>query len=185
MLRPIRASIVILLLMAVLTGIAYPLAMTGLAGLLFPGAAAGSLVKRDGRIVGAAPIGQAFGEDRYFHGRPSATGDKPYDAANSSGSNLGPTSRALMDRVKGDVAALGHGVPVDLVTSSGSGLDPHVSPASAAWQVARVARARGLPEETVRRLVAEQTEGRELGLLGEPRVNVLRLNLALDASTGR
>ncbi len=192
MLRSIRASIVILLLMAVLTGLAYPLAMTGLAGALFPAQAAGSLAVRDGKVVGSSLIGQNFTAERYFQGRPSATSGadpsdatktiaEPYNAANSSGSNLGPTSKALMDRVRADVEKLGKGVPVDLVTTSGSGLDPHISPEAAAWQVARVAKARGLSEAEVQRLVAHYTEGRVLGVLGERRVNVLSLNLALDA----
>lgn len=192
MLRSIRASIVILLLMAALTGLAYPLAMTGLAGALFPAQAAGSLAVRDGKVVGSSLIGQNFTAERYFQGRPSATSGadpsdatktiaEPYNAANSSGSNLGPTSKALMDRVREDVEKLGKGVPVDLVTTSGSGLDPHISPEAAAWQVARVAKARGLSEAEVQRLVAQYTEGRVLGVLGERRVNVLALNLALDA----
>jgi len=195
MLKPIRASIVILLLMTVLLGLAYPLAMVGAAGLIFPGQAAGSLIVRDGKVVGAHLIGQAFAEDRYFQDRPSATSDTdpndssktvsaPYNAANSSGSNLGPTSKALIDRVKEDVEKLGASkdkpVPVDLVTTSASGLDPHISPAAAAWQVPRVAKARGMSEADLQRLVAQYAEGRELGVLGEPRVNVLRLNLALD-----
>jgi potassium-transporting ATPase KdpC subunit len=192
MLRSIRASIVILLLMAALTGLAYPLAMTGLAGALFPAQAAGSLAVRDGKVVGSSLIGQNFTAERYFQGRPSATSGadpsdatktiaEPYNAANSSGSNLGPTSKALMDRVREDVEKLGKGVPVDLVTTSGSGLDPHISPEAAAWQVARVAKARGLSEAEVQHLVAQYTEGRVLGVLGERRVNVLALNLALDA----
>lgn len=192
MLRSIRASIVILLLMAALTGLAYPLAMTGLAGALFPAQAAGSLAVRDGKVVGSSLIGQNFTAERYFQGRPSATSGadpsdatktiaEPYNAANSSGSNLGPTSKALMDRVREDVEKLGKGVPVDLVTTSGSGLDPHISPEAAAWQAARVAKARGLSEAEVQRLVAQYTEGRVLGVLGERRVNVLALNLALDA----
>lgn len=200
MLRHIRASIVILLLMTVLTGLAYPLAMTGLARVVFPVQAAGSLIERNGKVVGAALIGQNFTSDRYFHGRPSATTDTdpndatksvaaPYNAANSAGSNLGPTSKALVDRVREDVEKLGGAadkpVPGDLVTTSGSGLDPHISPAAAAWQVARVAKARNLPEADVVRLVAEHTEGRELGVLGESRVNVLKLNLALDALAAR
>ena len=185
MLKPIRASIVILLLMTVLTGLAYPLAMVGAARAIFPDQAAGSLVVRDGKVVGANLIGQSFTDDRYFHGRPSATGDKPYDASNSSGSNLGPTSKALIERVRGDTEKLGKGVPVDLVTTSASGLDPHISPAAAAWQVPRVAKARGLQEADLQRLVAQYTIGRELGVLGEPRVNVLRLNLALDALAKR
>ena len=185
MLKPIRASIVILLLMTLLTGLAYPLAMVGAAGTIFPDTAAGShgRARRQGR--GREPIGQGFAEDRYFHGRPSATGDKPYDAANSGGSNLGPTSKALIERVRGDAEKLGKGVPVDLVTTSASGLDPHISPAAAAWQVPRVAKARGLQEADLQRLVGQYTIGRELGVLGEPRVNVLRLNLALDALAKR
>ncbi|CAN5921334.1 K(+)-transporting ATPase subunit C [soil metagenome] len=200
MLRPIRASIVILLLMTVLTGLAYPLAMTAIAGVAFPGQAGGSLIVRDGKVIGSSLIGQNFAEDRYFQGRPSATSDTdpkdptktisaPYNAASSSGSNLGPTSKALIDRVKEDVDKAGGSkdrpVPVDLVTSSASGLDPHISPAAAAWQVARVAKARGLPEAEVQALVAQHTEGRVLGLLGERRINVLALNLALDASAKR
>ena len=200
MIRHIRASIVILLSMTVLLGLVYPLAMTGLSRTLFPAQAAGSLIERDGKVVGSALIGQKFADDRYFQGRPSATTDTdpkdaaktvpaPYNAANSAGSNLGPTSKALVDRVKEDVEKLGGGpnkpVPGDLVTTSGSGLDPHISPAAAAWQAARVAKARGLPEADVQRLVAQATEGRELGVLGEPRVNVLKLNLALDAMPKR
>ena len=196
MLRHIRASIVILLLMTVLTGLAYPFAMTGLSRVLFPAQAAGSLIERDGKVVGSALIGQNFADDRYFQGRPSATTDAdpndatktvpaPYNAANSAGSNLGPTSKALVDRVKGDVEKLGGSaskpVPADMVTTSGSGLDPHISPATAAWQVARVAKARNLPEAEVQKLVVQHTVSRELGVLGEPRVNVLKLNLALDA----
>ncbi|MEI7875719.1 MAG: potassium-transporting ATPase subunit KdpC [Alphaproteobacteria bacterium] len=198
MLRHFRASIVILLLMTVLLGLAYPLAMTGLSRTLFPAQAAGSLIERDGKIVGSSLIGQTFADDRYFQGRPSATTDTdpkdatktvpaPYNAANSAGSNLGPTSKALVDRVKEDVERLGGAankpVPGDLVTTSGSGLDPHISPAAAAWQVARVAKARSLSDADVQRLVAQHTESRELGVLGEPRVNVLKLNLALDALT--
>jgi K+-transporting ATPase ATPase C chain len=196
MLRPIRASIVILLLMTALTGLAYPLAMVGAAGLIFPSQASGSLIERDGKVVGANLIGQNFTEDRYFQGRPSATSDTdpndatktvsaPYNAANSSGSNLGPTSKALIDRVKEDAEKLGAAkdkpVPVDMVTTSASGLDPHVSPAAAAWQVPRVAKARNMSEADLQRVVSQHTVSRELGVLGEPRVNVLRLNLALDA----
>lgn len=196
MLRHFRASLVMLVLMTVLLGLAYPLAMVGVAGAAFPGQAAGSLVQKDGKVVGSSLIGQSFTGETYFHGRPSATTDTdpadstkiiaaPYNAANSMGSNLGPTSKALVDRVKEDAGKLGKGVPVDLVTTSGSGLDPHVSPEAAAWQVARVAKARGLPEARVQALVAQNTEGRMYGLLGEPRVNVLQLNLALDALPGR
>jgi K+-transporting ATPase ATPase C chain len=200
MLHHIRASIVILLLMTVLTGLAYPLAMTGLARAVLPDQAAGSLIERDGKVVGSALIGQNFTSDRYFHGRPSATTDTdpndatktvaaPYNAASSAGSNLGPTSKALVERVKADVTKLGGAAdkpaPGDLVTTSGSGLDPDISPAAAAWQVARVAKARNLPESDIRRLVAQHTGGREFGVLGEPRVNVLKLNLALDALAPR
>jgi len=196
MLKAIRASLAILLLMTLLSGLAYPLALVGAAGLIFPDQSAGSLVVRDGKVVGAELIGQSFTSDRYFQGRPSATSDTdpndagktvpaPYNAANSAGSNLGPTSKALVERVKGDADRLGKGVPVDLVTTSASGLDPHISPAAAAWQVPRVARARGMSEADLQRLVAEASDGRELGVLGEPRVNVLRLNLALDALAKR
>ena len=192
MLRHFRASIVMLALMTVLLGIAYPLAMVGVAGAAYPGQAGGSLIQKDGKVVGSSLIGQSFAGETYFHGRPSATTDSdpadstktvaaPYNAANSMGSNLGPTSKALVDRVKEDADRLGKGVPVDLVTTSGSGLDPHVSPQAAAWQVARIAKARGLPEAQVQALVAQHTEGRMYGLLGEPRINVLQLNLALDA----
>ncbi|KAF0104125.1 MAG: K+-transporting ATPase ATPase C chain [Rhodospirillaceae bacterium] len=192
MLRHFRASLVTLVLMTALLGIAYPLAMVGVAGAAFPGQAGGSLLQKDGKVVGSSLIGQSFTGDTYFHGRLSATTDTdpadstktvaaPYNAANSMGSNLGPTSKALVDRVKEDADRLGRGVPVDLVTTSGSGLDPHISPEAAAWQVARVARARGLPEVELQALVTRHTEGRMYGLLGEPRVNVLQLNLALDA----
>jgi len=180
---------VIFLLMTVLLGIGYPLAMVGVAGAAFPEQAAGSLIVRDGKVVGSSLIGQNFTEDRYFQGRPSATADAPYNAAGSGGSNFGPTSKALADRVREDVQNLGGGqdrpVPTDLATASGSGLDPHISPAAAAWQVARVAKARNMPEADLQRLVGQYTEGRMFGLLGEPRVNVLKLNLALDATAKR
>ena len=196
MLRHFRASIAMLLSMTVLLGLLYPLAMVAFTGAVFPSQANGSLVVRDGKVIGSTLIGQNFTGEGYFHGRPSATVDAdpadatktvsaPYNAANSSGSNLGPTSKALIDRVKEDADKLGKGVPVDLVTTSGSGLDPHLSPAAAAWQVARVAKARNMPEADVQRLVAQHTEGRMYGLLGEPRVNVLQLNLALDAQAKR
>ncbi len=198
--KQLRPAIMMIVLMTALTGLAYPLAMTGIAGLVFPHQAAGSLVERDGKVIGSELIGQNFTAAKYFHGRPSATTDTdpkdptktvpaPYNAANSGGSNLGPTSKALVDRVKGDAAALaaqnpGAPVPVDLVTTSASGLDPDVTPAAALFQVPRVAKARNLPEDTVRQLVAEHTKGRFLGILGEPRVNVLALNMALDALGG-
>lgn len=196
MLRHFRASLVMLVLMTVLLGIAYPLAMVGVAGAAFPVQAGGSLIRKDGTVVGSSLIGQSFTGETHFHGRPSATTDTdpadssktvaaPHNAANSMGSNLGPTSKALVDRVRDDTDKLGKGVPVDLVTTSGSGLDPHISPEAAAWQVARIAKARGLPEAEVQALVAQHTEGRLYGLLGEPRVNVLQLNLALDAQPGR
>jgi len=196
MLRQIRPAIVLIVLMTVLTGLAYPLAMTGLAQVLFPHQAAGSLIEKDGKVIGSELIGQNFTDEKYFHGRPSATTDTdpndstktvpaPYNASNSGGSNAGPTSKSLIERVQGDVDTLkkenGGPIPVDLVTTSASGLDPNITPAAAEFQVPRVAKARNLPEERVRALVADATEDRFLGILGEARVNVLKLNLALDA----
>ena len=199
MLREIRTAIIVLALLALITGLAYPLAMTAIAGAIFPKQAAGSLIERDGKVVGSALIGQEFKDDKYFHGRPSATTapdpadstktvPAPYNAANSGGSNLGPTSKALNDRVKEDVDKLkaenpSAAVPIDLVTTSASGLDPDISPEGALFQVPRVARVRNMPEERVRALVTENTQSRFAGLLGEPRVNVLALNLALDAAS--
>ncbi|MGU3285911.1 K(+)-transporting ATPase subunit C [Methylobacterium mesophilicum] len=196
MLSQLRPALVLLTVLTAITGLAYPLAVTGLAGLIFPARAAGSLISRDGQVIGSALIGQSFTGATYFHGRPSATSapdpadpsktvPAPYNASNSAGSNLGPTSAALAERVKGDRDALtaenpGRPVPVDLVTASGSGLDPDISPDAALFQVPRVAKARNLPEDRLRQLVAAEIEGRTLGLLGEPRVNVLALNLALD-----
>ncbi|WP_298261968.1 K(+)-transporting ATPase subunit C [Bradyrhizobium sp.] len=201
MLREIRPAILVLLLLTAITGVAYPLAMTEVAGAIFPRQAEGSLIERDGKVVGSALIGQEFKDDKYFHGRPSATTSPdpadagktvpaPYNAANSGASNLGPTSKALADRIKGDVDKLkaenpSSAVPVDLVTTSASGLDPDISPEGALFQVPRVAKARGMPEDKLRRLVAENTSGRLIGIFGEPRVNVLELNLALDAATSK
>lgn len=182
----VRPALVLTLLFAALLGIAYPLALTGAGQLLFPAEANGSLIRDGDRVIGSELIGQTFSGDRYFHGRPSAAGAGGYDAAASAGSNLGPASQALADRVKADVATLsettpGRPVPPDLVTTSASGLDPHIGPEAAFYQVARVAGARGLPESTVRGLVDAAVERPAFGFLGEPRVNVLRLNRSLDA----
>ena len=198
MLKEIRPAIVLLLGLTVITGVIYPLGMTAVSGVLFPTQAQGSLIERDGKVIGSALIGQDFTSDSYFHGRPSATTGpdpkdatknvpQPYNAVNSMGANLGPTSKALIDRVTEDTGKLkaenpSKPVPVDLVTTSGSGLDPDISPEGAVFQVPRVAAARKLPEERVRQLVTDNTAGRLGGLLGEPRVNVLALNLALDAA---
>ena len=183
----LRPAVVSLCLFTALCGFVYPLAVTGIARVLFPWRASGSLVERDGRILGSALIGQPFVDPGYFRGRPSATQPVPYNGAASSGSNLGPLNPDLAEAVRARVAALRASdpgnpapIPVDLVTASGSGLDPHISPAAAYWQAHRVARARGIPEAEVRRLIEEHLEGRTLGFLGEPRVNVLLLNLALD-----
>jgi K+-transporting ATPase ATPase C chain len=201
MLREIRPAIIVLVLLTAITGLAYPLAMTAIAGVIFPKQAQGSLIEKDGKVVGSALIGQEFKDDKYFHGRPSATSgpdpadstktvSAPYSAANSGGSNLGPTSKTLNDRIKEDVEKLkaenpSAAVPIDLVTTSGSGLDPDISPEAALFQVPRVAKARNMPEERVHQLVTEKTQGRLAGLFGEPRVNVLALNLALDAAASK
>jgi len=197
MLNQIRPAVLMIVVMTAITGLAYPLAMTGVARLVFPHQANGSLVERDGKVIGSSLIGQNFAAATYFHGRPSATTDTdpndssktvpaPYNAANSGGSNAGPTAKSLVDRVKDDADKLAAEnpsapVPVDLVTTSASGLDPDITPAAALFQVPRVARARNLPEDRVRQLMTEHTEGRLFGLIGEPHVNVLGLNLALDA----
>src|SRR5277367_2549949 len=201
MFREIRPAIIILLALTLITGLVYPLAMTAVSGAIFPKQAAGSLIEKDGKVVGSVLIGQEFKDDKYFHGRPSATTapdpadstktvPAPYNAANSGGSNLGPTSKALNDRIKGDVEKLKaenpkSAVPIDLVTTSASGLDPDISPEGALFQVPRVAKARNMPQDRVRQLVAENTSGRLIGLFGEPRVNVLALNLALDTAASK
>src|SRR5437588_9968026 len=201
MLREIRPAIILLVLLTLITGLAYPLAMTAIAGVIFPKQAQGSLIEKDGKVIGSALIGQEFKDDKYFHGRPSATSapdpadstktvPAPYNAANSGGSNLGPTSKALNERIKDEVQKLkaenpAAAVPIDLVTTSASGLDPDISPEAALFQVPRVAKARNLPEDTVRQLVTVNSQGRVAGLLGEPRVNVLVLNLALDRAAAK
>jgi K+-transporting ATPase ATPase C chain len=199
MLNEIRPAVMLLVLLTLITGLAYPLAMTGLAVTLFPYTAEGSLIRRDGQVIGSALIGQEFKSDRYFHGRPSMTTGRdptdpaksvvqPYNAINSMGSNLGPTNRALAERVAADVNRLKQEnpnmpVPIDLVTTAANGLDPDISPEAAFFQVPRIAKARHLSEDRVRQLIEAQVERRIFGLLGEPRVNVLRLNLALDQVT--
>jgi len=199
--REIRPAIVLVVALTLITGLIYPLAITGIAQVLFPRQANGSLIAQDGKVVGSALIGQLFTADKYFHGRPSATTmpdpndatktvGAPYNAANSGGANLGPTNKALIARVADDVKKLKAEnprvpVPIDLVTTSGGGLDPHISPAAAFFQVPRVAKARKMPEDRVRQLVMQHVEGRVFGLLGEPRVNVLALNMALDSATAR
>jgi K+-transporting ATPase ATPase C chain len=196
MLREIRPAIVVLVALTLITGLAYPLAITGIAQVLFPRQAQGSLIERNGTIIGSELIGQQFESDKYFHGRPSATTaadpndatktvPAPYNAANSGGSNFGPSNKALIDRVQGGIDKLRQenpsmAVPADLVTTSASGLDPHISPEGALFQVTRIAKARNVREDRIRQLIANHTEGRLFGLLGEPRVNVLLLNLALD-----
>jgi K+-transporting ATPase ATPase C chain len=197
MLNQLRPAITMMVLLTIITGIAYPLAITGIGKAVFPTQANGSLITQDGKVIGSSLIGQNFAGEKYFHGRPSATTETdpndatktvpvPYAADNSTGSNLGPTSKALIDRVKGDTDTLkgqsDRSVPVDLVTTSASGLDPDITPAAAEFQIARVAKARGMAPEALHDLVQHSTEGRTFGVLGEAHVNVLKLNLALDAA---
>jgi K+-transporting ATPase ATPase C chain len=191
MLKHLRPTLVALLLFTAITGIVYPLVVTGITQVIFPRQANGSLIVKDGKAVGSELIGQPFDDPKYFWGRPSATSPFAYNAGASGGSNLGPTNPDLQKQIQGRIEALRAAdpgntapIPVDLVTTSGSGLDPHISPAAALYQVRRVAKARGLAQDAVRRLVEQQVEGRQFGFLGEPRVNVLKLNLALDASKG-
>jgi potassium-transporting ATPase KdpC subunit len=201
MLKELRPALVLLVLFTIITGLIYPFAITGIAQVVFPHQANGSLVTRDGVVIGSELMGQMFAKEEYFHGRPSATSapdpadptktvDAPYNAANTGGSNLGPTSKALIERIQGDVEKLkvenaNAKIPSDLVTTSASGVDPDISPEAALFQVPRVAKARNMPEDRVRQLVQDQTQGRFLGALGEPRVNVLALNLALDRAAAR
>lgn len=188
MLRDLKPAVAIFVLLTLLTGVAYPALVTGLAKLLFPAQANGSLIEKDGKVVGSALVGQPFSDPKYFWGRPSATAPMPYNGGASGGSNQGPLNPALEDALKARIAALKESapaqstpIPVDLVTASGSGLDPHISPAAARWQAPRVARLRGIPEDRIAQLIEAHSAGRQFGFLGEPRVNVLTLNLALDA----
>ena len=201
MLKEVRPALVFIVALTLITGVVYPFAMTGIARVIFPTQSQGSLLEENGKVIGSTLIGQQFQSDRYFHGRPSATVapdpndptktvPAPYNAANSGGSNLGPTNKSLIERIQGDMDRLkqenpSSEVPIDLVTTSSSGLDPHISPAAALFQVRRVAKARNMSEDSVRRLVDEHVEGRTFGILGEPRVNVLALNLALDRAAAR